>query len=225
MNLASETAVRRRMADTPVVYMVFDVLHLEGRSRLGEPYTARRELLEGLELDGDHWQTPGWHRGDGAAMVQASKDRGLEGVIAKRLDSRYEAGRRTGAWLKIKNQRRQELVIGGWLPGEGRRRERIGALLVGYHDEEGALKYAGRVGTGFTEETLATLGAQLQALERTDSPFDGRQPPKTAIYVDPRLVAEVEFSEWTRSGTLRQPSFKGLRDDKDAADVVREPVS
>ncbi len=224
MNLASESAIRRRAADTPVVYMVFDVLFLEGHRTLELPYTDRRTLLERLELNADAWQTPGWHRGDGKAMLAASKERGLEGVVAKRLDSRYEAGRRSGAWIKVKNQRRQELVIGGWLPGEGRRRDRVGALLVGYNDD-GALKYAGRVGTGFTEQTLATLSSLLGPLERRDSPFDGRQPPKNAIYVEPRLVAEIEFSEWTQSGTLRQPSFKGLRDDKDAADVVREPVS
>jgi bifunctional non-homologous end joining protein LigD len=153
-------------------------------------------------------------------------------VIAKRLDCPYTPGRRGGGWVKVKNTKRQELVVGGWLPGEGNRSGKIGALLVGHYDttpteaekrgKPQEFKYAGRVGTGFTEETLSMLMRELNPLARDDSPFDGRQPPKGAQFVDPNLVAEVEFSEWTNGGTVRQPSFKGLRDDKDANAVVRE---
>jgi bifunctional non-homologous end joining protein LigD len=133
--------------------------------------------------------------------------------VAKRLDSRYEAGRRTGAWLKIKNTLRQELVIGGWVPGEGRRAERIGALLMGFY-EDGAFRYAGRVGTGFTEGTLGELERRLGEHRRGSSPFtSGPKLPREACFVEPCLVAEIEFREWTTEGVMRAPSFKGLRDD------------
>jgi bifunctional non-homologous end joining protein LigD len=125
----------------------------------------------------------------------------------------------------VKNVRSQEMVIGGWLPGRGRREGEIGALLVGHHDGEGderALRYAGRVGTGFGADDLRLLAKRMRPLARKRSPFAGRQPPKEASFVKPSLVAEIEFTEWTSAGTLRHPSYKGLRDDKPAADVVRE---
>ena len=221
MHVVSESTIRRRVSDTPVVYMVFDVLWLEGHSTMSLPYTERRKLLEQLDLNGDNWRTPSYHVGDGQAMVDASEQQGLEGVVAKRLDSRYEPGARSGAWLKVKNKMSQELVIGGWLPGEGGRRNTLGSLAVGYYDD-GSLRYAGNVGTGFTQRTLAELLQELQQRERPDSPFEGRQPPKATRFVEPELVAEVEFRGWTKTRTLRQPSFKGLRDDKYARDVIFE---
>src|SRR5207247_3503005 len=148
--------------------------------------------------------------GDGPAMVEASRAQGLEGVVAKRLDSRYEPGRRSGAWIKIKHRRRAELVVGGWMPGEGGRHGRIGSLLVGFHDEDGALRYAGRVGSGLREEDLDRLAEVLDPLKRRTSPFQGRQPPREARFVDPVPVARVEFAEWTRSRTVRAPVFAGL---------------
>ncbi len=225
MHLASAERVRRRAATVPIVYVIFDLLYLDGRSTLALPYLERRARLEALELNGPAWSTPAIHRTDGAALLAESAARGLEGLVAKRLDAAYEPGRRSRGWLKVKNGNRQELVIGGWLPGQGQRRERIGALLVGYHDA-GGLRFAGRVGTGFGEAELARLAAQLGPLEQAESPFTGPQPPKDAIYVRPDLVAEVEFSEWTRQGMLRQPSYKGLRPDRLAAEVTREsPVA
>jgi bifunctional non-homologous end joining protein LigD len=185
------------------------------------PYAERRKLLEGLDLEGDYWRTPSFHAGDGEAMLKASDEQGLEGVVAKRLDSRYEPGSRSGAWLKIKNKFRQELVIGGWLPGEGGRRDTLGSLAVGFY-EDGKLRYAGNVGTGFTQKTLSEVLAELRERERRDSPFEGRKPPKAVRFVEPELVAEVEFRGWTKTRTLRQPSFKGLRDDKNARDVIFE---
>jgi len=116
-------------------------------------------------------------------------------------------------------------LIGGWLPGEGRRGKSLGALAVGVYEHDGdasRLRYAGKVGTGFTEETLAMLMRRLEPLRREHSPFEGRQPPKGAVHVEPRLVARVEFGEWTRTGTLRAPSFKGLRDDVAPNEIVRE---
>jgi bifunctional non-homologous end joining protein LigD len=142
--------------------------------------------------------------------------------VAKRLDSAYEPGRRSGAWLKIKHTRRQELVIGGWVPGEGRRTKRIGALLMGYH-REGEFVYAGRVGTGFTERSLSELQTRLEQYRRAWSPFAGRPPlPRQAVFVEPCLVAEIEFREWTTEGVMRAPSFKGLREDKAPREVVLE---
>src|SRR6185312_996399 len=127
-------------------------------------------------------------------------------------------------WVKVKNTDRQEVVIGGWLPGEGRRRDRIGALLVGVR-EDGHLRYAGRVGTGFTERELDRLATLLRPLERDTPPFDAPEqtaPPRDAVWVEPRYVADVEFREWTQGGQMRAPSYKGLRDDKAPEEVVRE---
>jgi len=142
-------------------------------------------------------------------------------VVAKRLDSPYTPGGRGGSWLKIKNVQRQEFVIGGWTEGRGSRAERIGAVHLGVYDD-GALRYAGKLGTGFDDDELSRLAGLLAPLARQDSPFAGRQPPKGAHFVEPELVCEVEFTEWTAAGTLRHPSYKGLREDKPAGEVVRE---
>ena len=221
MGLTAEADVRRKMVDVPVTYMVFDAIWLDGRPLTGEQYERRRALLEELGLAGPHWQTPAYQVDHGQALLQTSREKGLEGLIAKRIDSVYELGRRSGAWLKVKHRLRQELVIGGWLEGEGRRRGLPGALLVGYY-QDGRFVYAGKVGTGFTDAMLARLHALMQPLERSEPPFEVGKPPSRAHFVEPKLVAEFEFSEWTRAGELRAPSFKGLREDKDARDVVRE---
>jgi bifunctional non-homologous end joining protein LigD len=229
MHLASEHAVRRLAEREPVSYVIFDLLYLDGRLLLDLPYAERRERLLELGLNGPRWQTPAHHLGDGAAMLQASRAQGLEGVLAKRTDSTYTPGRRSNAWIKVKNVRRADVVIGGWLPGEGNRSGRIGALVVGYHErsgDEGAargrngLRYAGRVGTGFTQAELARLQERLAPLERETSPFTGRQPPRETRFVEPELVCTVEYSEWTQARTLRQPSYKGLRDDVSPEDVT-----
>jgi bifunctional non-homologous end joining protein LigD len=221
MHLASDSAVKRRMRDTPVTYVIFDVLYLEGRSTLALPYEQRREVLEALELEGPAWRAPAYHRGEGSALLAATRELGIEGVVAKRLDSLYEPGRRNSSWVKVKNVCEQDVVIGGWTPGEGGRSSTLGALAAGVY-EDGKLTYAGKVGTGFTEKTLALVQRELGKLRRDDTPFEGRQPPKGTIFVEPRLVARVELREWTRSGTMRAPSFKGLRDDIDPQDCVRE---
>jgi bifunctional non-homologous end joining protein LigD len=224
MNLGSDSAVRRRMRDTPVTYVIFDLLYLDGRSTLPLAYEDRRRVLEALELEGPGWRTPAYHRGEGSSLLAATRELGIEGVVAKRLVSIYEPGRRASGWIKVKNVNLQDVVIGGWTPGEGGRSAHLGALAVGIM-EDGRLVYAGKVGTGFTESTLTMLRRELEPLRRADSPFTGRQPPKGTIFVEPRLVASVEFREWTKSGTLRAPSFKGLRPDKDPQDCVREEGS
>jgi bifunctional non-homologous end joining protein LigD len=214
--------VRRRMKTHPVTYVLFDLLHLDGRNLIDEPYALRRELLEGLGLDGESWQTPGYSVGHAKELLAASAERHLEGLVLKRLDSRYAPGKRNGAWLKVKTVGRQEFVIGGWAPGEGRRRNRIGAILLGAHDDEGELQYAGKVGTGFSERDLDELLARLRPLARKSSPFAGRRGPRSANFVEPELVAEIEFRELTAEGMVRHGSFKGLREDKPAAEVVLE---
>jgi bifunctional non-homologous end joining protein LigD len=221
MHLASDSAVRRRMRDTPVTYVIFDLLYLDGRLTLPLAYKDRRALLEELELEGPAWRTPEYHRGEGSALLDATRRLGIEGVIAKRLDCPYEPGRRATGWIKVKNVLLQDVVIGGWTPGEGGRGGSLGALAVGVM-EDGELVYAGKVGTGFTQEMLGVLTRELEPLRRDASPFTGRQPPKGTVFVEPRLVAAVEFREWTRAGTLRAPSFKGLRPDKDAQECTRE---
>jgi bifunctional non-homologous end joining protein LigD len=227
MHQTSESVIRRRSKSTPVTFMIFDLLYLDGRSLMDETYAGRRELLEELGLQGAHWQVPASVEGDGAGLLAASAEQGLEGLVAKRVDSRYEPGKRPGTWIKVKNTARQELVIGGWLPGEGRRAQRLGALLVGFYetaeDGEPQLRFAGRVGTGFREKDLNALKERLEPLQRSRSPFGaGGKPPKGAVFVEPELVAEVEFSEWTRERMLRHPSYKGLREDKDPREVVLE---
>jgi bifunctional non-homologous end joining protein LigD len=218
----SESVVRRRMKSHPVTYVIFDLLYLEGKSLMGEPYSRRRELLEELELDGDSWQTPDYSRDRAKELLAASAERGLEGIVLKRLDSTYAPGKRAGSWLKVKNLGRQEFVIGGWLPGEGRRRGTLGALLLGYFDEEGELRYAGKVGTGFSDRDLDELLERLRPLQRKKNPFAGGRGPRQANFVESKLVAEIEFRELTADGMVRHGSFKGLREDKEAAAVRLE---
>jgi bifunctional non-homologous end joining protein LigD len=224
MHVTDAASVRRLAKQTPVTYLVFDVLHLDGRSLLDLPYVERREILESLQLSGPSWQTPPWFRGGGAAVLAASKDQGLEGVIAKRLDSRYFAGRRSDCWLKVKNLRTQEVVIGGWKPGAGRRAGAIGSLLLGVPGDDGLI-YVGHVGTGFTDKMLRDLEADLEPLARDTSPFAHavpREHARDAKWVEPQVVGEVVFTEWTREGRLRHPAWRGLRPDKAAGEVVRE---
>jgi len=233
MHLGSEAAVAGRLRELPVTFIVFDVLFLDGAATLSLPYRERRELLAALALEGPAWRAPAHREHDGAALLAATAEQGLEGIVAKRLDSPYEPGRRSSAWIKVKNHTIQDVVIGGWTRGEGGRARSLGALTVGTYDVavdaasgRGApqrLLYAGRVGSGFNAAALDDLGALLEPLRRERSPFTGRQPPRaTTTFVEPLLVARVEFSEWTASGTLRAPVYRGLRDDVDPGAVVRE---
>ena len=223
MHVSSRAQARRLAAGTPVTYVIFDLLWLNGHSLMGLRYEQRRELLATLALSGERWQTPEHVVGEGAALLEASAEQGLEGVVAKRLDSIYEPGLRSGRWVKVKRVGRQELVVGGWLPGKGKRSDSIGALLLGVHARGGALRYVGRVGSGFTERELMRLAGLLKALERSSSPFStGEKPPADAVFCEPKLVVEVEFLQWTDTGSLRHPVYKGLREDKPAEQVVRE---
>ena len=226
MHVSSASQAALLAGQTPVTYLVFDLLQLDGRSLLDLEYTQRRALLEDLALAGPYWQTPPWFPGgDFGAVRSVSLEHGMEGVVAKRLDSRYVPGVRTGSWRKIKNVRTQEAVVAGYKPGKGNRTGQVGSLLIGVNDASGLI-YAGHVGTGFTDETLRLLGDQLRPLRRPDSPFDGPVPPehaRPAVWVEPRLVIQVSFDRWTKAGRMRAPVYKGLRDDIDPADVIREP--
>ena len=220
MHLASDSAVRRRLRDIPVTYVIFDLLYLDGHSTMSLSYEQRRELLDELALEGPSWRTPAYQRGEGRALQQATRELGIEGIVAKKLGCSTNRPPR----LHL-DQDPQQPPAGrgdrGWTPGEGGRSSHLGALAVGVM-EEGELIYAGKVGTGFTQETLGVLVRELEPLRRDTSPFSGRQPPKGTVFVEPRLVALVEFREWTSSGTLRAPSFKGLRPDKPPEETVRE---
>ena len=214
--------------EAPVTYLVFDILELQGQDVIALPYEDRRRLLDQAVEPGANWLLSPWQVGGGAVLLEASREQGLEGVMAKRLDSPYLPGRRSPAWRKIKNRHRQELVVGGWTSGTGNRASTFGALLVGYYDG-GVLRYGGGVGTGFTEATLASLTPRLKALTIADCPFDPRPTPtqlrhQRPHWLQPTLVCEVEFAEWTHDGIVRHASFLGLREDKNPADVIREPT-
>jgi bifunctional non-homologous end joining protein LigD len=211
MHVVSPHDVRTRMRDTPVIFLAFDVLRLAGELTIDQPYAERRTRLEELALAGNNWQTPPSLAGDGETVLAVSRERGLEGVVAKRLDSRYEPGRRSRHWLKIKNKQRVELRVGGWAEGSGSRTGRIGALLVGYPEGD-ALHYAGNVGSGFTERMLKELQARLAPLARAECPFVNPPRGPGLHYVEPVLVCDVEYTEWTEERTLRHPVFKGLKE-------------
>ncbi len=223
MHVSNAGAAAALARSDPAVLLIFDVLHLDGHSLLRTPYSERRELLEGLELGGPGWETPPAFDGSGAEAVQVSKEQELEGVVAKRLTSLYLPGRRSPDWIKIKNVRTQEVIVGGWRAGSGSRAGTIGALLLGL-PEAGGLRYIGRVGTGFNAAMLADLSERFRGSAAGSSPFDDvpRPDAKDAHWVTPDLVGEVAFSEWTNDGKLRHPAWRGLRPDKRPDQVVKE---
>jgi bifunctional non-homologous end joining protein LigD len=214
---------RQRRPRAPIVYMIFDLLHLGDRSLMALTYTERRERLLALGLSGDAWLVPPHRIGGGARMLAAARRQGLEGIIAKRADSRYVPGKRTGAWIKIKLTLREEFVVGGYLHGSGAFAGSLGSLLLGYHERSTArrLLYAGKVGTGFSLETRESLTRALDGMRRATSPFAVPVPrfPVPTVFCEPRLIAEVAFTEWTPDGMVRHPSFQGLRTDKTAEEV------
>ncbi|WP_347057143.1 non-homologous end-joining DNA ligase [Blastococcus sp. HT6-30] len=216
--------VPRLAAAAPVTYLVFDLLELDGEDLRPRPYAERRDLLDELAPAGHRWVLTPWFRGGGADVQAASEENGLEGVVAKRLDSPYREGVRSPDWRKVKNFYTQAVVVGGWRPGQGRRAGSIGSLLVGVPDDEGRLVYVGHVGTGFSDQDLRHLQRTLTS--RSAPPFDGalpREVTRDAHWVEPDLVGEVAYAVWTADGRLRHPSWRGVRDDLEPDDVVREP--
>ncbi len=226
MHVSNPRQAAERAAAVPAVLCLFDLLALDGRDVTGIALTERRQLLQTLVDNGAHWQVPAAHD-DGRALLDAAESAGLEGVVAKRRDSTYRPGSRTREWVKVKVRRRQEFVVGGWSVGEGGRAGRIGGLLVGYHDEPGAggpLRFAGRVGSGLSDREIDTLTDLLVPTEVP--PFDP-SPPDTHLravtWVEPTVVVEVEYAEWTSEGRLRHPTYAGRRIDVDPGDVTATP--
>jgi bifunctional non-homologous end joining protein LigD len=216
-----------RAARVPVHLVLFDVMHLDGASLLREPYLRRRERLDALGLSGPFWSTPAALVGHGREALRATLEHGLEGLVCKRLDSPYEPGVRSRAWIKIRNMRGEDVVVGGWLPGKGRLAGLPGAVLVGQR-AAGRLRYVGSVGTGWSETERRELAALLRADATDVCPFDPVPRAPGAHWVAPRLVGEVRYSTRTRAGLLRQPSWLRLRPDltpeESAADLPDDLV-
>lgn len=218
-----EQMQNRARADR-IEFWAFDILELDGRSLLRAKYRDRRKVLETL-AEGTGLIVPARIDGDGADALTYSRRRGWEGVVAKRWDSTYQPGRRSGAWIKDKNWNTQEAVIGGWRRSTGGRSSGIGSLLLGIPGDRG-LRFVGRVGTGFTEKELTRLKGLLDPLRTNESPFHPALPRAEArdvTYVRPELVGEVRYAEMTSDGRLRHPSWRGLRPDKEPAEVELEP--
>jgi bifunctional non-homologous end joining protein LigD len=224
MNLVGDRDIERMRRQIPVVLFAFDLLWLDGEDLTGEPLEARRERLEGIVTEGPRIRLTAFLDGAGKRMFELSKELGFEGVLAKRLGSRYHPGRRSPDWRKIKILNRQDCVIIGWEPGEGRRSSTLGSLLLGAF-AGGKLRWVGQVGTGFTDRMLEDLAERLGAIETSEPPVDDPELRKLkgARWVRPELVCDVEYLAQTRGGKLRAPSFKGLRTDKAPEDCLLEP--
>ena len=207
----------------PVRFYVFDLLYLDGADLTPLPYVERREALQRLEITGDPVDTPPYWTGDaGPALLDAAAELGLEGVIAKQLASPYQPGRRSPAWIKAPLTNTIEVVVAGYKTGGRRRTSAIASLLVGMYDANDRLVYVGQVSTGFSTDDLRELQERLDGLRRPDCPFDGsvpRQYARQAEWVRPVVVADVTFRSWTHDRRLRQPSWRGLRPDRDATDI------
>jgi bifunctional non-homologous end joining protein LigD len=224
MHVRSAARAYELSVRVPVTYVVFDVLAVDGHSTTALPYSQRREVLEGLLPSGPHWQVSPSFQGGGTDVLEASSRLGVEGIVAKRLDSPYRPGQRSPEWIKIKNLNTQEVVIGGYTVGDGRREGTFGSLLLGLPVPDG-LTYVGAVGTGFDDAALGELSGQLRRLRRPDSPFVGGVDPRharAARWVEPQLVGEVAYGQWTADNRMRHPVWRGLRPDKIPAEVVRE---
>ena len=221
IGLTRKREVAAARATVPVRYVVFDVLRLAGTDTTPVPYDQRREVLASLDLDdAEGVDVPAAFDGDLDAAMTSSRDLGLEGVMAKRRDGRYRPGTRSSHWLKLKHEEAQEVLVIGWRPGKGGRTSSIGSLLLAAPDDDGELRYVGRVGSGFTDRTLTQLRERLEPARRDDPLVPTpRDVAREAVWVDPVVVAEVTFGGWTDSGHLRHPVWRGLRDDKSPADL------
>jgi bifunctional non-homologous end joining protein LigD len=213
MGLADHPAEAARMRRaSPAHLMLFDVLFLGSTALLDHPWAARRAALEGLNLRSAHWSTPAAIVGHGEAALAATRAEGLEGLVCKRLDSAYLPGKRSTTWVKIRHVQTVDVVVGGWLPGNGRLTGLPGALLMGIPHDDG-LRYVGAVGSGFSDHERARIGELLAVAAIDECPFDAEPPEPAARWVLPRLVGEVRYAMRTRAGMLRHPSWHRLRPD------------
>jgi len=226
LHVTSKIAIEKLEHSIPASFFAFDLLYLEGRSLLELPYDERRAALESLKLDGETFATPpSITNTAGADVLRIAADRGLEGVVIKRRSAPYSPGLRNGDWVKVKNVHTQEVVIGGWTSGKGERTGSLGALLLGLPTSNG-LTYVGKVGTGFSVASRKELLDLLSPLARKTTPFStplSHAETALAHFVRPEIVGEVQYAEWTNDNILRQPSWRGLRIDKSAEEVIREP--
>jgi bifunctional non-homologous end joining protein LigD len=218
---APSAGLRERV---PVQLYLFDLLHLGPTSLLDKPFTARRARLDGLGIDEDSLKIPPyWTDGEGPDLLNAAAEIGLEGVVAKRLDSTYQPGLRSRQWVKTPLNKTVEVIIGGWAPGEGRRSGTIGSLILGMYDETGQFRFVGNVGTGFTQQALADLKRQLEPLHRPTPPFAPpvpREHVRHATWVEPQLVGEVAYRTLTPERRMRHPAWRGLRPDRQPEEVT-----
>ena len=224
LHVTSAAQIKKLSQTTPATFFAFDLMYLEGSDLTGHTYDERRAALESLHLEGESFVTPPSFTTSGKRALAISRERRLEGVVAKRRDSRYAPGQRSPAWVKVKNFLTQEVVIGGWTQGKGERTGSLGSLLVGI-PTDGGLVYAGKVGTGMSAETRDDILRRLGSRRRATSPFvEGlrRSEASEAHFVRPDLVGEVQFSEWTATGRLRHPSWRGFRSNKAPGEVRRE---
>ncbi len=214
------------MARVPVYFYAFDLLWIEDQTIVKLPYLQRRDALESLALGAGPMSVTPSFPGPGQPILDTAREHGIEGVIAKAERSIYEPGRRSAAWVKVPINETQEAIVVGWKPGEGRRAGMIGSLLLAAHGSDGKLHFIGHVGTGFTDKALRDLAAQLGPLESKTPPIDAAEVPREvsrlAHWVQPRLVGEVMYRNWTDDGRMRHPSWRGLRIDKSPKDVRRE---
>jgi bifunctional non-homologous end joining protein LigD len=224
MHLRDPGSIEKAARSTPVTYMVFDLLYLDGRNLVDEPLSKRRRLLEEIVVPSDRVQISPAIVGEGTALFEAAQDQNLEGIVAKQLSSKYQPGARTRAWLKIKTVFDADAVVVGWTEGGGARSGSIGSLVLAMYEGD-ALRYVGNVGTGFNQKTMAEAVEALATLPSTESPFPtsiyrDRPELRRAHWVAPELVATVEYRQVTSAGRLRVPSFKGFRDDKAPQDCT-----
>lgn len=227
MHLTNKSEVESRMAEVPVSFVIFDLLYFDGTYATSVPYEQRRQLLENLVEPGPTWRLTDVHE-DGEALLDVVRANNLEGLVAKRLDATYQPGRRSPLWRKVKVRRHQEFVVGGWSrrkTAEKSRSEMIGSLFVGYYDGDD-FRYAGRVGSGLSDKEISRLLGIFEPLVRADCPFaevPSEPEARTATWLEPQVVAEVAFADWSGDGKLRQPSYLGQRIDTEPTTITREP--
>lgn len=228
MHVRGPAEIQRLMKTIPVAYIAFDLIYLDGRDLTGLPYTERRALLESTVVPTQRVQLSPTVEGEGTVLFEAARAQGLEGIVAKKLTSRYEVGKRSKVWLKVKTTFEADVVIAGWNEGGGKRSGVLGSLVLAVYDGD-RLRFVGGVGTGFTQRTLELTQRELEPLEIEEAPFTreemkGKPELRHAHWVRPEKVAVIEFRQLTSAGKLRAPSFKGLREDKDPSECTMDEL-